>query len=52
MEETEVVIATKKANGEAAHLSCVLIGGEYVLCGGSKNVHMLFRKKSKYFLFD
>ena len=44
IEETSVVIATKKANGEAAHLSCVIVDGEYVLCGGSKNVHLLFKK--------
>lgn len=45
MEDTEVVIATRKANGEAAHLSCFMVDGEYLLCGGSKNVHMVFRKK-------
>ncbi|XP_021358306.1 uncharacterized protein LOC110453614 isoform X2 [Mizuhopecten yessoensis] len=45
LDDASVVIATRKANGEAAHLSCRLIGGEYVLCGGSKNVHMLFRRK-------
>ncbi|XP_033754337.1 uncharacterized protein LOC117337457 [Pecten maximus] len=45
LDNASVVIATRKANGEAAHLSCRLIGGEYVLCGGSKNVHMLFRRK-------
>ena len=45
IEDATAVIATKKANGEAAHLSCCLIGGEFVLCGGSKNVHMMFRKK-------
>ena len=39
------MIATKKANGEAAHLSCCVIDGEYVMCGGSKNVHMMFRTK-------
>ena len=45
IEETSIVIATKKANGEAAHLSCVQINGDYILCGGSKNVHLLFKKK-------
>ncbi|XP_055998001.1 uncharacterized protein LOC130047336 [Ostrea edulis] len=45
IEEAAKVIATKKANGEAAHLSCCMIAGEYVMCGGSKNVHMMFRKK-------
>ncbi|XP_060066417.1 uncharacterized protein LOC132546716 [Ylistrum balloti] len=45
LDDASVVIATRKANGEAAHLSCCMIGGEYVLCGGSKNVHMLFRRK-------
>lgn len=45
IEEADKVIATKKANGEAAHLSCCLIDGKYVWCGGSKNVHLMFRKK-------
>ncbi|XP_022336663.2 uncharacterized protein LOC111132968 [Crassostrea virginica] len=45
IEEADKVIATKKANGEAAHLSCCVIDGEYVMCGGSKNVHMMFRTK-------
>ncbi|XP_061163447.1 uncharacterized protein LOC133172548 [Saccostrea echinata] len=45
IQEAEKVIATKKANGEAAHLSCCMIDGEYIMCGGSKNVHMMFRTK-------
>ncbi|XP_067651800.1 uncharacterized protein [Haliotis asinina] len=45
IESTSNVVATRKANGEAAHLSCMMIDGEYVLCGGSKNVHLLFRRK-------
>ncbi|XP_025115189.1 uncharacterized protein LOC112576733 [Pomacea canaliculata] len=36
------VVATRKANGEAAHLSCIEIGGQLLICAGSKNVHMLF----------
>ncbi|XP_060570893.1 uncharacterized protein LOC132729163 [Ruditapes philippinarum] len=46
IEEAEIVIATNKANGEAAHLSCIEIDNEIILCGGSKNVHLLFRNKS------
>ncbi|XP_053402604.1 uncharacterized protein LOC123549145 isoform X2 [Mercenaria mercenaria] len=46
LEETDIVIATNKANGEAAHLSCIEIDGQFILCGGSKNVHLLFRNKS------
>ncbi|BFZ19863.1 hypothetical protein BsWGS_22901 [Bradybaena similaris] len=45
IEMTETIIATKKANGEAAHLSCVLIDEHYYICGGSKNVHMLIRNR-------
>lgn len=47
IEETDVVIATNKANGEAAHLSCTEIDGEFILCGGSKNVHLMFRNKCR-----
>ncbi|XP_041375702.1 uncharacterized protein LOC121388446 [Gigantopelta aegis] len=45
IKSTNSIVATRKANGEAAHLSCRNIDGEFLLCGGSKNVHMLFRKK-------
>ncbi|XP_050396663.1 uncharacterized protein LOC126815154 [Patella vulgata] len=45
LESTERVVATRKANGEAAHLSCQIIDGHFVMCGGSKNVHLLFRRK-------
>ncbi|KAK3086684.1 hypothetical protein FSP39_021920 [Pinctada imbricata] len=45
IEDAKAIIATKKANGEAGHLSCRLIGGKFVMCGGSKNVHMMFRTK-------
>ncbi|XP_052232547.1 uncharacterized protein LOC127845565 isoform X2 [Dreissena polymorpha] len=46
IEETDFVVSTCKANGEAAHLSCIEVDGEYVLCGGSKNVHLLFKNKA------
>lgn len=42
------VVATRKANGEAAHLSCIEIGGQLLICAGSKNVHMLFSTRGKY----
>ena len=49
LEETNVIIATREANRETAHLSCFMVDGEYVLCGGSKNIHMVFRKKDCLF---
>ncbi|KAH3768717.1 hypothetical protein DPMN_169934 [Dreissena polymorpha] len=48
IEETDFVVSTCKANGEAAHLSCIEVDGEYVLCGGSKNVHLLFKNKGTW----
>ncbi|XP_078608518.1 uncharacterized protein LOC144880284 [Branchiostoma floridae x Branchiostoma japonicum] len=45
LEEATTVVATRKANGEAAHLGARLVGGKVVLCGGSKNVHMLFTQR-------
>ncbi|KAL3860311.1 hypothetical protein ACJMK2_010450 [Sinanodonta woodiana] len=44
--DADRVIVTEKVNGEAAHLSCIEIEGEKILCGGSKNVHLLFRNKA------
>ncbi|KAL4235361.1 hypothetical protein ACF0H5_006997 [Mactra antiquata] len=46
IEDTKVIIATDKANGEAAHLSCIKLDNEYIMCGGSKNVHLMFRNES------
>lgn len=38
------LVATQKINGEAAHFSAYAFeNGDYVLCAGSKNVHLLFR---------
>ncbi|KAL5022605.1 hypothetical protein ScPMuIL_001760 [Solemya velum] len=50
-DSAHIVIATKKANGEAAHLSCQLLNGDFVLCGGSKNVHIVFREKEHISLY-
>ncbi|XP_064640559.1 uncharacterized protein LOC135495658 [Lineus longissimus] len=51
LDEAKTVIATRKANGEAAHLSCIRLNGEHVICAGSKNVHMLLRKKDDVELY-
>lgn len=40
------VFSLQKANGEAAHFSCSWIDGEFLLCSGSKNVHLVFKNKS------
>ena len=40
------VICTRKANGEAAHLAVRFIHDRFVLCVGSKNVHMLISDRS------
>ena len=46
LDSTSNVICTKKANGEAAHLGVRFIHDRFVLCVGSKNVHMLISNKS------
>ena len=43
------VIVLQKANGEAAHVSCLWINDNFLICAGSKNVHLVFRKKSIHF---
>lgn len=43
IEETKHVKCLKKANGEAAHLSCRWINDQFMLIAGSKNVHLMFR---------
>lgn len=43
------VISLQKANGEAAHLSCSWINTDFLLCAGSKNVHLVFKNKCKIF---
>ncbi|KAL8589951.1 hypothetical protein ACOMHN_024038 [Nucella lapillus] len=45
MESASRIVATAKANGEAAHLSCVELCGRLLICAGSKNVHLLFRSR-------
>ena len=48
IEKTKIIISTRKANGEAAHLSCRWNNGSFLICSGSKNVHLLFRKRCKF----
>ncbi|CAG7728232.1 unnamed protein product [Allacma fusca] len=45
VESADRIVCTTKANGEAAHVSCCLIKGEYYMCFGSKNVHLLVKNK-------
>ncbi|KAK7498835.1 hypothetical protein BaRGS_00009927 [Batillaria attramentaria] len=45
MESAARLVATRKANGEAAHLSCIELAGQLLICAGSKNVHQLFRTR-------
>ncbi|XP_013419559.1 uncharacterized protein LOC106180191 [Lingula anatina] len=45
LEEAKWVVCTRKANGEAGHFSCRKLAGHYMLCAGSKNVHMVFRTR-------
>ncbi|KAK7114049.1 uncharacterized protein [Littorina saxatilis] len=45
MDSVSRIVATMKANGEAAHLSCINLCGRMLICAGSKNVHMLFRTR-------
>ncbi|CAL1535278.1 unnamed protein product [Lymnaea stagnalis] len=45
LEAVKKVVATRKANGEAAHLSCIRLDGQYLICAGSKNVHVLIRNR-------
>ncbi|KAK3803311.1 hypothetical protein RRG08_021509 [Elysia crispata] len=51
LESAHKVIITKKANGEAAHLSCVKIDGQRLICAGSKNVHILIRNRGDIALY-
>ena len=45
IEKAKFVVGTQKANGEAAHLSCRWDNGSFLVCCGSKNVHLLFRQR-------
>lgn len=46
LESSSKVICTRKANGEAAHLGIRWIKDRFVLCVGSKNVHMLISNRA------
>ena len=41
---TTSLVSMEKANGEAAHFSCRYIDGDFLICAGSKNVHLVFRR--------
>jgi hypothetical protein len=43
--KTKSIVSTRKANGEAAHLSCRWHDNAFLICSGSKNVHLLFKKR-------
>jgi len=45
MEEVKEIVVMNKENGEAAHFSARLIGGQFYFICGSKNVHMIFRNQ-------
>ncbi|XP_043223393.1 uncharacterized protein LOC122382292 isoform X3 [Amphibalanus amphitrite] len=45
-EAAERLVLTQKANGEAAHLSARYVDGSFLVCVGSKNVHMVLRQES------
>lgn len=47
--QTKYVSVLQKANGEAAHMSCRWIDNEFLMCAGSKNVHLVFKNTSKNF---
>ncbi|KAK3868904.1 hypothetical protein Pcinc_025740 [Petrolisthes cinctipes] len=46
------VISTEKINGEAAHFSARYINGQFCIITGSKNVHLLIRKKEDIDLYE
>lgn len=52
MSEAKTIISIRKFNGEAAHLGVCKIEGHYYMCGGSKNVHMLFRNEQDLEKYD
>jgi len=45
LENAVKIVATRKANGEAAHLSCIELDSQKLICAGSKNVHLLIRNR-------
>jgi hypothetical protein len=46
LKQTKRIVAMQKANGEAAHMSCRFLNGQFLIAAGSKNVHLLFKNKS------
>ena len=52
VEDATRVVLTQKANGEAAHLSARYVDGAFLVCVGSKNVHMVLRRESDIALYD
>ena len=54
IKNTKYVISLEKANGQAGHFSCSWVNNDFLMCGGSKNVHLVFKKRceiiSKLFL--
>ena len=46
--KTKYVSVLRKANGEAAHVAARWIDNEFLICAGSKNVHIVFKDKSKH----
>lgn len=45
--KTSYVTVLQKANGEAAHMSCRYIDGNFIIGAGSKNVHLVFKDKKE-----
>eukprot|EP00095_Tigriopus_kingsejongensis_P002818 maker-scaffold80_size398941-snap-gene-1.9 protein:Tk02818 transcript:maker-scaffold80_size398941-snap-gene-1.9-mRNA-1 annotation:"hypothetical protein BRAFLDRAFT_126791" len=43
--QTHRIVCTQKANGEAAHFSIRWLQGQFYVCAGSKNVHLLCRSR-------
>lgn len=52
LDSTRRVVALKKANGEAAHMSCRYIDGQFYVIAGSKNVHLVFQKSTDIELYS
>ena len=48
---TKKIVCMEKVNGEAAHVAGRYIDGDFYLITGSKNVHLMIRKKSDIDLY-
>lgn len=46
IDPTAGILVTEKSNGETAHISFLMLDGELVIVGGSKNVHLAVRWES------